>query len=318
MEKSGRVYKGRGWEIFCSIPKLFYLDEINQGMKLTRPKLLETIRLLNEGASKYQARKVAGITKQRVYQVWNAYNQTGDLPLIGKRIGRPPRPILDSERCLVRKAYALYRVGAETLERLIERDYGIHIPHNHIQRIMLELGLAKSLGMIVIRKKDWIRYERRHSLTAVHIDWHQRPNDGFWVFAIIDDASRKILVTIECDSPTTEMSIQGMELALQHGKISQVISDHGAQFLSNNGGESKFQAWLESKGIQHILCRIKHPQSNGKIEKWFDTYEHHRDAFATVEEFIYWYNEVRPHRSLNWDVLETPSLAFERKMKAEV
>ena len=279
-------------------------------MKLTKPKLLETIRVLNEGISKYQARKVAGITKQRVYQVWNAYLRTEELPIIGRQVGRPARPITEDEMNFVDESWRKYRVSADALERLIERDYGKHIGHNRIHRILLELGFAKRKDKKDVRKKDWIRYERRHSLTAIHIDWHQRPNDGIWVFAVIDDASRKLLALIECDSPTTEESIKGMELALLHGTIAQCISDHGAQFLSNSGGDSRFQDFLARHDIQHILCRIKHPQTNGKVEKWFDAYERHRDAFRVKEDFLHWYNEVRPHRSLNWDVLETPTLAF--------
>lgn len=287
-------------------------------MKLTKPKLVETLRALNDGASKCQARKIAGITKQRVYQVWSTYNNTGEMPVIGKNMGRPRRPITDEERHLVRESYERYRLSADALERLIYRDAGKHIPHNHIHKILLEIGCAEAGKPGVKRKIKWVRYERRHSLTATHIDWHQRPNDGIWVFAVIDDASRKMLVIIETDSPTTETSIQGMINALKHGVILQCIMDHGSQFISNIGGESLFQAFLAKQGIKPIFCRIKHPQSNGKVEKWFDTYERNRDAFNSIEEFLNWYNEIRPHRSLNWETLETPSQAFERKKKAEV
>lgn len=301
----------------CVIPKLFYLDETNRGMKLTKGRLLETIRALNEGASKCQARKIAGVTKQRVYQVWNEYLRTGELPIIGPDNGRPVQPIIDEERTLVRGAYEQYRVSASTLERLIERDYQTHIGHNRIHKILVELGYAKRKTQHDKRKKNWIRYQRRHSLTAVHIDWHQRPNDGLWVLAIIDDASRKMLVLIECDGATTDASIHGMELALVHGTIRQCISDHGCQFTTNNGGDSRFKEYLDTNSIKQILCRIKHPQSNGKIEKWFQIYERHRDSFATVDAFLHWYNAVRPHRSLRFDELETPNLAFERKKRAE-
>ena len=286
-------------------------------MKLTKGRLLETIRSLNEGASKYQARKIAGISKQRVYQIWNEYLCTGELPTLGVGNGRPALPIAEEDRSLVRRAYEQYRVSASTLERLIERDYGRHLSHNLIHKILVELGFAKHKTQRDKRKKNWIRYQRRHSLTAVHIDWHQRANDGIWVLAIIDDASRKILVIIECNSPTTEASIRGMQMALEHGRIRQCISDHGCQFTTNNGGDSRFRDWLDAHSIKQILCRIKHPQSNGKIEKWFQTYERHRDAFSTIEEFLQWYNAVRPHRSLRFDELETPNLAFERLKRAE-
>ena len=155
-------------------------------------------------------------------------------------------------------------------------------------------------------------------MTAVHIDWYYNATLEMWVFAVIDDASRKLLALVECKSPTTEVSIEGMKLSMEHGKILQCISDHGSQFISNIGGNSRFKGFLDENGIRQILCRIKHPQSNGKVEKFFDLYKNKRSLFKTRQEFIAWYNEVRPHRSLNFEVLETPQQAFVRKMKAEV
>ncbi|HZX45623.1 MAG TPA: DDE-type integrase/transposase/recombinase [Candidatus Nanoarchaeia archaeon] len=284
-------------------------------MKLTRGKLVETIRRKNDGWTTYQVRKIAGISIRRVNQVMRCYETTGLMPEIGKTNGRPSKLIEGWEIDTVKEAYQKYRVSADTLERLIDRDYGKHIGHNRIHRILVELGYAKRKSKKDIRKKDWIRYQRRHSLTAVHIDWHY---DGkVWVFAVIDDASRKLLAIIECSSPTTDASIQGMEMACKHGRIKQCISDHGAQFVANNtDGNSRFKEYLDSKGINQILCRIKHPQSNGKVEKWFETYDKHRHAFKSLEEFCHWYNEMRPHRSLKFEILETPQEAFIRKMPA--
>ena len=90
---------------------------------MTKTKLLETIRVLNEGKSKYQARKIAGISKQRVYQVWKIYKDTNLLPEIGKATGRPIKVVEDWEVQLVRESYKKYRVYADTLERLIKRDF---------------------------------------------------------------------------------------------------------------------------------------------------------------------------------------------------
>ena len=287
-------------------------------MKLTRGKLLETIRLKNEGATTYQARKVARISIRRVNQIWQKYLVSGVLPEVGKKVGRPSIKASPEDMELVKKAYQEYRVSATTLERIIERDHGKHLPHNRIHAILVTLKLARKVPTKVIRKKDWIRYERRHSLTAVHIDWHDA-GDSIWVFAVIDDASRKLLALIERGSPTVEASIEAMQEALKHGKIGQCISDHGSQFTVNIvDGNSRFREFLDANSIKQILCRIKHPQSNGKVEKWFETYDNHRSAFQTREGFMTWYNEKRPHRSLNFAILETPSMAFERKLKAEV
>ena len=170
-----------------------------------------------------------------------------------------------------------------------------------------------------MRKKKWIRYERKHSLTAVHLDWYYDDQTETWVLPVLDDSSRKLLALEEVENATTDVSIDAMKKALKHGEIQQCISDHGTQFIKNiTDGSSRFKDYLNSRNVKQILCRIKHPQSNGKIEKWFDIYRLHRNAFKTKEEFLYWYNEIRPHRSLNFAELETPQQAFVRKMKAEV
>jgi len=287
-------------------------------MKLTRTKLLEIIKHKNNGWTTYQARKAASISIRRVNQVWKQYLTTGKLPELGKNNGRPCKPLKEEEIIMVKEAYQKYKVSADTLERLIQRDQGKHIPHNHIHKILIFLGYAQPHNRKDVRKKNWIRYERRHSLTAIHIDWYYHSPTEKWVFAIIDDASRKLLALLECNSPTTEASIETIKKAMTYGKIKQCISDHGSQFTNNNEGESKFKEFLDANSIKQILCKIKHPQSNGKVEKFFSLYKAKRYQFRTKEEFMNWYNEVRPHKSLNFETLETPEQAFIRKMKAEV
>jgi len=283
-------------------------------MKLNKTKILEILRKKNQGISSYRARKDAGVTERRINQIWHKYCQTEKIPELDKP-GRPSKPIQEPEIKLVKEAYAKYKASASILEKLIMRDYNQHITHNRIHKILLQEGLAMKIQYIP-RKKKWIRYERKHSLTAVHVDWHQRPNDGIWVFAVQDDASRAMLALIETESPTTEWSIVGMNEALKFGQIRECISDHGSQFTSNIGGESKFKEFLDANSIKQILCRIKHPQSNGKVEKFFHLYERHRDNFPTIKEFKHWYNEVRPHMSLKLELLETPWQAFHRKMRS--
>ena len=51
---------------FCVIPKVFLNDNLSLVMKLTKPKVLEIIRMKNDGVTSYQARKIAGITVRKV------------------------------------------------------------------------------------------------------------------------------------------------------------------------------------------------------------------------------------------------------------
>ena len=104
---------------------------------------------------------------------------------------------------------------------------------------MIYPGFAKPLEKKHKRNLDWIRYERRHSLTAVHIDWYYDSIKELLVFAVIDDASRKMLALLEVESATTDWPIDGMETALKHGKIKQCISVHGAQFILSKGNNKR-------------------------------------------------------------------------------
>ncbi len=95
--------------------------------------------------------------------------------------------ITEEERRIVKEARAKYKLGARRLDRIIERDYRMHIPHNRIHSILIEEVLAKEEQNKKKRRK-WIRYERKHSLEAVHMDWHDR-KDGKKV-CIIEDEGR--------------------------------------------------------------------------------------------------------------------------------
>ena len=301
----------------CSIPKVFPNERFCWVMKLNKKLVFELLKLKNEEVTTYQLRKRVGVGIRRINQLWKEYQDTGKIPEIGKTMGRPLRHIAQEDKKAIIHTYRKYRFGAVILEPIIKRDFGKHIPHNTIHKVLLEAGLAKQLSKPCNRRKPTCRYERKHSLSLAHIDWHQRPMDGPWVFAVEDDASRALLALIECDSPTADTSITGIELALQHGSIQEILSDRGSQFTCNRDDplSSRFEQYLEAKGIRHIRCRPKHPQTNGKVEKWFDTYERHRDAFETQEAFLEWYNCIRPHTGLDFSRLETPWQAFQRKMR---
>ena len=77
-------------------------------MKLTRNKLIETLRRKNDGWTTYQTRKIAGISVRRVNQVFKEYLDTGLIPDVGIRNGRPSKPFSDEEVNIVKEAYTKY------------------------------------------------------------------------------------------------------------------------------------------------------------------------------------------------------------------
>lgn len=140
------------------------------------------------------------------------------------------------------------------------------------------------------------------------------------MIAYLDDASRFITGYDIFDEATTENAISVLERSIErYGKPFELLTDHGSQLYANFGeiksvGISKFQQYLVNRKINHILGRVQHPQTNGKIERFFETFQSKIGHFNSIEEFVTWYNAKRPHMSLNWDELETPIQAFYRKV----
>ena len=295
-------------------------------VKLKNKKRLEwALKQHKKGKSKQtDLAQFLGITPRRFRHLYSSYEYSGKVPIIGKNLGRPKKEVsLEHQEIIVQK-HAKYCLNALYLEKVIFAENHIRIPHNAIHKVLIGKGLAKEEPNKQKRRKAWIRYEREHSLSAGHLDWHE-PSDGRKVCVVLDDASRKILAGGEFEAATEENSIRLVqEVIKKYGYIwvlRESITDHGSQFYANKRdkegkAEHGFEKFLEEKGIKHILCKYKHPQTNGKVEKWFDLYRIHRKRFPTFEEFIEWYNN-RPHGSLNLRRAETPEQAFWRKMPTE-
>ena len=211
-------------------------------------------------------------------------------------------------------------LGARRLEKIIEFTHGKHIPHNAIHKVLMTHGQAKRNPNKSKRRKPWVRWERDHSLSLVHLDWHISKFNGKEVCVVLDDSSRCILAGGEFDAETTENSIKLLQEALDSfgwlTSIREVMTDHGTQFYANkrnkNGyANNEFEIFLKKNKIVHILSPVKRPQVNGKIEKWNDTYEKNRSRFDNFDKCMNWYNTVRFHESLDtkW-YLQTPDIAF--------
>jgi putative transposase len=278
-------------------------------MKLSRRKVHWLIRQKQEGVSSKEIARHIDISCRRVEHIWKYFRDHGHEPIIGNGVGRPRKPYDEKEAQIVKEAHLRFRFGARMLEVILKKMYNVAISHNRIHMYLLSQGLSVRDPKKQKRRK-WIRYERKHSMSAGHIDWHENERTGMMVCVILDDTENSILVV-------DQMVWNYWWLC----PMRELIMDHGTEFGGNrvpeNGNSnSRFKKCLEELGIKPIMARVKHPQTNGKLEKWFDTYRRFRQDFDLLREFIEWYND-RPHGSLDFDRLETPNQAFLRKMPQE-
>ena len=269
---------------------------------------------------------LCGIKVRRFQQLKAEYQKTGEIPKLNPK-RRPKTELNEEQKKIILKAAEDSKLdGALTLRLYIKRYYGITIPRNKLHNFLLEQGISKP-DQKKQKQRKYCRYERKHSFSLVHLDWHEsKIIPEKWVCAVEDDASRLILCGGEFDDSTAEHNIKLMAEAidLTYNKYSAIIreanTDKGSQFYTNKfnksgeKGKCQFEIFLEKQGINHIPSRRNHPQTNGKEERWFRTYEENRDKFKTFKEFIDWYNN-KLHLGLSRTEAITPNDAVMFKLQ---
>lgn len=274
--------------------------------KLNKRKVSWIIREIERGElSKWQIARQQGVTRQWVNELYKRYQRDGSLPFPGKP-GRTPSPITTTELDLVKSFKLEYGFGANNLE-IIMTEKGMRMPHNRIHAVLKTAGLAKDEKKKQGKRK-WIRYERRHSNSLWHVDWFEY--NGLQIVAYLDDASRLVTGVGVFDDATAENAALVLNNAVKDfGVPKQLCSDWGTQFTADI-----FQTALKQHGIQHIKARIKHPQTNGKLERWWQTLKQTTEHFGDLQYAVWFYNNKRPHMSLNKpNHTVTPIQAFQAK-----
>jgi putative transposase len=290
-------------------------------VKLTDRKIKWAVKqVIKKGESTAVVAAIYGVSRRRIQQLVKIYKKTEAYPVL-ERKRRPRTPLSDEEKRIIEAAYNESFLGARLLRYHIQKHYKQNIPQNKIHQHLLEVGLARPNSKKQ-KKRKRCRYEREHSLSLVHTDWLDY--DGIQVIAFEDDASRKILSIGEFAHATAENAISALKRAEEaasayRGRIIEINTDQGSQFYASGGekkrkGVSRFEQYLSVRGINHITSKRNNPQTNGKIERWFQEYRRHRWRFDSTYTFAEWYND-RIHGALGLECCETPNEAFIRKLR---
>jgi transposase InsO family protein len=101
----------------------------------------------------------------------------------------------------------------------------------------------------------------------IHIDY-AGPHLGKY-FLIIVDAFSKYPDVIPVSNMTSRQTVAVLrKLCAQNGAPETIVSDNGTQFTSQ-----EFKKFCKSNAINHILSPPYHPQSNGRAERFVDTFK---------------------------------------------
>jgi hypothetical protein len=147
---------------------------------------------------------------------------------------------------------------------------------------------------------------------TVHEQWHIdfsyiKVGGAFYYFlGILDGYSRRMLNWRLCENMAginAEILVAKTKEQYPDAKSPRIISDNGSQFISKD-----FEELLALLEFGHTFTSANHPQSNGKLERFYRTFksEHvrraayinYQDACLRMAEWIAYYNSERLHSAI--------------------
>ena len=167
------------------------------------------------------------------------------------------------------------------------------------------------------KRQPFIRYEKKKCNMMWQTDFKgeflMEDQNYCYPLTIIDDHSRfSIRIAPRLSTKNVVIPVF-QEVFSEYGLPVSILSDNGAQFAGFRKGYTQFERWLMKLDILPIHGRIKHTQTQGKIERFHRTMKQELlnhtsisnidDAQVKLENWRKKYNTIRPHEALG---MKTP------------
>ena len=183
--------------------------------------------------------------------------------------------------------------GAKKIAAYMKRKYKINVSHTTVHKYLQQGGFVKKQK----QKRHYRRWERKQPNELWQIDI-----SGSGRLDILDDASRFLIASVKLEHATAEIINRIVEESfVRFGPPREILSDHGTQFFSVRGGTSSFDRLCEKWGVRHILARVRHPQTIGKVERAHRTIDKESKRLnMELMEYSEHYNYERPHGGIGY------------------
>jgi putative transposase len=240
------------------------------------------------------------IPRRTIYYLKKKFKQGGFSSLEPNKRGRKKEPLNERFISLLEEEFMHFKCGSHKMWLRLKTK-GFSVSERKIQEIynLKDFKLNKRKRPSQIK---FVKYEYPFPHDMWHTDWTNDPITGLHLIAFLDDCTRYLIHAEIFAHPTTENSIIAFQAAIaKYGMPKAILTDNGTQFTPARAKTGPFTEFCQSQGIKHILGRIHHPQTNGKIERWFGTYKQEYDErFRRLEDFIVFYNEDRLHQGIGY------------------
>ena len=175
------------------------------------------------------------------------------------------------------------------------------------------------------RQKYLLNIIKHHPGDLGHIDYHTitynsslAPFQCKHILGLMDDATRLVvLIPLKDLALTTVARATSACLAIfkemYHIQFKSILSDNGIEFGGGPNKKNKathpFEILLSNWNIKHLFTSVQHPETNGKIERFWKTikedilsypyFPSERHFLNALAHYVDYYNQTRYHASIS-------------------
>ena len=248
-------------------------------------------------------------------RAWKArFEEQGPAGLDDKPMGRPMGSRLSEA---TRRSILLMKEqhpdwGQDRIAAVLLRAQGFSASATAIGRVLVEAGYVAAPEPSKPHGHEPQRFERARANQLWQTDLFtymlKRENRRVHLVAFLDDHSR-FIVGYGLHATASGALVRETLLAAvaNFGAPEEVLTDNGTQYVTWRG-KSEFTRLLEQRGIKQIVATPRHPETLGKIERFWGTlwrecvetavFRGLDDARRRIGLFIDHYNFQRPHSGI--------------------
>jgi transposase InsO family protein len=269
--------------------------------------------VVEEEAPLAEVARVFGLATTTIAEWVRRYRQGGLDALVPKPIVPPPREKAPDP---AREAVKAVKVdhpeyGTRRIADVLRRFEALGVAESTVRRILHEEGLLEEREPTPAREHPERRFERAQPNELWQSDiftFLLRRHERLYLAAFMDDHSRFIVGQAIAHHQRGTLVLEALDRGIAaYGAPREILTDQGRQYTAWRG-TTEFEEELRRQGIRHVKSRPQHPQTLGKIERFWKTlwdellsrtvFSDYADCARRLALFVDGYNFQRPHQAL--------------------
>jgi transposase InsO family protein len=278
----------------------------------TRLKILDT--WMRSGLPAGDFAPLVHISKHTLYDWKRRFEAEGPAGLLDRPRGAPRGSRLSeiTKRSILMMKQMHPDWGVDRISDMLLRTEALQATPAAIATVLSEDGYQVEHAPAK-RHPDQIRYFERAKPNEL---WQtdlftfilKRSNQRVYLVAFMDDRSRYIVSYGLHASQSTALVLETLRAGIaSYGTPQEVLTDNGTQYVTWRG-TSQFQHECRKRGIRQVVSSPRHPQTLGKIERFWGTlwrecleaaiFTDLGDARIRIGHFVDFYNFSRTHSGI--------------------